>query len=57
MDILGVTGRILEIKSKKFGLIIANCADPVEMQHYAAFHLVLHCLPKYPLGFFQYING
>ena len=25
----------------------ANSADPDEMQHYAAFHLGLHCLPKY----------
>ena len=22
--------------------------NPDEMQHYAAFHLGLHCLPKYP---------
>ena len=28
-------------------LILANSADPNEMQHYAAFHLGLHCLPKY----------
>ena len=26
-------------------LIIANSVDPDEMQHYAAFHLGLHCLP------------
>ena len=33
-------------------LILANSADPDEMQHYAAFHLGLHCLPKYPfMGF------
>ena len=25
-----------------------NSVDPDEMQHYAAFHLGLHCLPKYP---------
>ena len=25
----------------------ANSADPGEMQQYAAFHLCLHCLPKY----------
>ena len=25
---------------------IANCVDPDEMQHYGAFHLGLHCLPK-----------
>ena len=24
-----------------------NSADPHEMPHYAAFHLGLHCLPKY----------
>ena len=25
---------------------------PDEMQHYAAFHLDLHCLPKYPFSGF-----
>ena len=29
-------------------LILINSADPDEMQHYAAFHLGLHCLLKYP---------
>ena len=29
-------------------LILANNVDPDEMQHYAAFHLGLHCLRKYP---------
>ena len=24
------------------------------MQHYAAFHLGLHCMPKYPFSGFQY---
>ena len=28
-------------------LILANSADPDEMQQYAAFHQGLHCLPKY----------
>ena len=28
-------------------LIVANSADPGEMQHYAAFHLGLDCLQKY----------
>ena len=28
-------------------LILANNADPDEMQHHAAFHLGLRCLPKY----------
>ena len=27
--------------------IFANRADPDEMPHDAAFHLDLHCLPKY----------
>ena len=27
--------------------ILANIADPEEMPPYAAFHLGLHCLPKY----------
>ena len=29
-------------------LIIANSADPNEMQHCAAFHQALHCLTKNP---------
>ena len=37
----------------KVVLIIANSADPDEMQHYAAFHLGLHCLPKYPFRVFK----
>ena len=32
--------------SLKDGLILANSADPNEMQHDAALHLGLHCLPK-----------
>ena len=27
-----------------------DSVDPDEMQHYAAFHLGLHCLQKYSLG-------
>ena len=42
----------------KVVLIIANSADPDEMQqHYAAFHLGLHCLPEYPFRGFQYTKG
>ena len=29
-------------------LVLENSAGPGEMQHYAAFHQGLHCLPKYP---------
>ena len=32
--------------SLKVVLFLANSADPDEMQHNAAFHLGLHCLPK-----------
>ena len=35
-------------------LNLANSADPDHMQHYAAFHLGLHCLPKYSFRGFQY---
>ena len=31
-------------------LLSANSADPNEMYPYAAFHLALHILPKYPFG-------
>ena len=31
-----------------FALIMANNEDPDEMQHYAAFHLSLHCFSRYP---------
>ena len=43
--------------SLKVVLILANIADPDEMQYDAAFHLGLHCLPKYPFSGFQYIKG
>ena len=35
-------------------LILANSADPDEMQHYAAFHQSLHCLPKHSFRCFRY---
>ena len=37
--------------------ILANSADPYEMQHFAAFHMDLHCLPTYPFRGFQYKKG
>ena len=37
------------LQSLKIVFILANSADPGEMQHYAAFHLGLHCLPKVPV--------
>ena len=36
------------LRSLNIEIIIINIADPDEMQHYAAFHLGLHCLPNYP---------
>ena len=33
---------------------LTNSADSEEMQHSVAFHLGLHCLPKYPFRKFQY---
>ena len=38
-------------------LILANSADPDEMQQYAAFHLGLHCWPKYLSRGFQNTKG
>ena len=35
----------------RFVLICANGTDPDEMPHYGAFHLDLHCLPKYLFKF------
>ena len=37
----------------KIVLILAKSADLYEMQHNVAFHLGLHCLPKYPFRGFQ----
>ena len=42
--------------SLKAALILANSAGPDEMQHHAAFHLGLHCLPKYPFRGIQRVN-
>ena len=44
-------------RSMKVVLITANSADPDEMQHYAAFHLGLHCLLKNQFGGFQNTKG
>ena len=38
-------------------IFIASTADPDEMQHYAAFHLGLHCLLKYLFRGFPYTKG
>ena len=41
----------------KIFVTFTNCVDPDEMQHYAAFHLGLHCLQKYPLRGFLNTKG
>ena len=41
----------------RFVLILENSADHDEMQHYAAFHLGLHCLQKYSFRGFQHTKG
>ena len=38
-------------------LALANSVDPDEMLHNAAFHLGLHCLPKYQFRGFLYTKG
>ena len=38
----------------KIFFTFTNSVDPDEMQHYAAFHLGLHCLQKYSfMGFWN----
>ena len=47
-----IISKNIEFLSLKIDFVLANSADPDEMPHYAAFHLGLHCLPKYMfLGF------
>ena len=36
---------------------LANSVDADEMPHYVAFHLGLHCLPKYQFRGFRYAKG
>ena len=44
--------------SLKIDFVLVNSADPDEMLHYAAFHLGLHYLPKYPIiRGFRYTKG
>ena len=58
-SILYIEGSQVVIKKNVFlsltiDFVLANNADPDEMLHYAAFHLGLHCLLKYPFwGFWS----
>ena len=47
----------IEFLSLKMVLVSANSEDSDEMPHYGAFHLDLHCLPKYPFGSFPFTKG
>ena len=42
----------------KIKFVLASSVDPNEILHYAAFHLGIHCLPKYLFGGFslQWVN-
>ena len=49
-----ISPKIIVFICLKIDFVFANSADPDEMLHYAAFHLGLHCLPKYPFrGFWS----
>ena len=41
----------LDLFLLKISFVLANRVDPDEMPHYGAFHLGLHCLPKYHAAF------
>ena len=43
--------------SLKIVFVFASSVDQDERLHYAAFHLGLHCLPKYSLRNQQYTKG
>ena len=42
------------VQSLKITFVLASTLDPDEMSRFAAFHLGLQCLPKYPFRSFQY---
>ena len=45
------------IFGRKIFFTLANSVGPDEIQHYAAFHLGLHCLPKYSFRGFSNTKG
>ena len=44
----------MTFQSLKVAFTLANSADPDEMLHCVAFHLGLHCLPKYLFMFMSF---
>ena len=53
---LGMLGYKLKTILYSF-VTFTNSVDPDEMQHYAAFHLGLHCLQKYSFRGFPNTKG
>ena len=47
LSICILRGHELKFLNVDNSFIFANSADPDEMPHHGAFHLDLHCLPKY----------
>ena len=43
--------------SMKIIFTLTNIAEPAEMPNFVAFHLGLHCLPKYAFGSLQLYKG
>ena len=43
--------------SLKIDFVLANSADPDEIPHYAAIHMGISCLSKYPIRVFWFQKG
>ena len=52
-----IISKIYFFLSLMINFVLVNSADPDEMLLYAAFHLGLHCLLKYPFRGFQSTKG
>ena len=48
---------VIAFLSLKINFALVNSTDPDGMTHDAAFHLCLHCLPKYPFMHFRSLKG
>ena len=48
---------VVFLSESNFVFKLANSADPDEMPRFAAFHLGLHCLQKYPFKGFKSTRG
>ena len=52
-----VVRRVNQLTTALCGLAFSNSVDPDEMQHYAAFHMGLHCFQKYSFRGFPNTKG